>query len=314
MNFLRLFVNLFQFNRTNWKAVALCLLAAAVFWLFNAFNKSYATNIRFPLIFEYNNEKYMAASELPDQVNINVTGNGWDLFRKNLGLKLPSLTIPLERPADVKKIVGSTLPPLFANQLGGLQINYIVTDTLRIQIDERDYHKFRLFADLSQITFANGMGIAGRVQIIPDSVSLEGPKNILHNLPDSIRIRLPKRKVNDSYQEEIEIELNNQEFINRTPPVVTVKFDVEKMQEVTAYIKVKRMKAPWARLQMKDSITFSVRIPAARSRDFATHAGMEASVDLSQLEKGTFTFLPRITGLPDYAHLISVDSLSVTRY
>lgn len=314
MNFLRLFINLFQFNRTNWKAVALCVIAAAVFWLFNAFNKSYATNIRFPLTFEYNHEKYIAASVLPDQVNINVTGNGWDLFRKNLGLKLPSLSIPLERPAEVKKIVGSTLPPLFATQLGGLQINYIVTDTLRLQIDERDYHRFRLAADLSQITFANGMGRISRVQIIPDSVSLEGPKNVLHNLPDSIRIRLPRQRVSGSYQEEIEIELNHQEFIHRTPPVVTVKFEVGRMQEVTAQVLIKGVKPPAAKLQMKDSVAVSVRIPAARASDFAAHGGMEAWIDLSRLQKGTTVFRPHITGLPDYALLISVDSLSVTRF
>lgn len=314
MNFLRLFINLFQFNRTNWKAVALCVIAAAVFWLFNAFNKNYATNIRFPLTFDYNHEKYIAASVLPDRVNINVSGNGWDLFRKNLGLKLPSLSIPLERPAEVKKIVGSTLPPLFASQLGGLQINYIVTDTLRLHIDERDYHKFRLAVDLSEITFANGMGRTSRVQIIPDSVSLEGPKNVLHNLPDSIRIRLPKQRVSNSYQEEIEIELTNQDFIHRTPPVVTVKFDVGKMQEITAHAMVKGVKPPSSKLEMKDSVSFSVRIPAARANEFASHAGVEAWIDLSQLRKGKTVFTPRITGLPDYAQLISVDSLSVTRF
>src|SRR6187431_968935 len=117
MSFLRSIFNLLRFNRKNWKAVVLCVFAATIFWFFNALNKNYTTNITFPLAFDYNSENYVAIRPLPEAVRINVTGMGWDLFRRSLGLKIPPLVIPLERPSQINRIVGSTLPALFANQL-----------------------------------------------------------------------------------------------------------------------------------------------------------------------------------------------------
>ncbi|KXK31544.1 MAG: hypothetical protein UZ12_BCD005000275 [Bacteroidetes bacterium OLB12] len=102
MNVVKLLVNLFQFNRTNWKAVSLCFLAAAVFWLFNAFNKNYSTEIRFPLVIEYNQSRFIPIGNLPTELRLNVNGNGWDLFRKSIGISLPQLTVNIERPLEIK--------------------------------------------------------------------------------------------------------------------------------------------------------------------------------------------------------------------
>jgi hypothetical protein len=57
--------NLLRFNRRNWKAVALCIFAATVFWFFNALNKNYTNNINLPMVFDYENEKYVAIRPLP---------------------------------------------------------------------------------------------------------------------------------------------------------------------------------------------------------------------------------------------------------
>ncbi|MBZ0247597.1 MAG: hypothetical protein K8H85_16765, partial [Cyclobacteriaceae bacterium] len=96
MNFFRVISNLFHFNRTNWKALSLCLLAALVFWFFNALNKDYSTNLRFSVNFLFDQERYVAVEPLPKEVFMNVSGNGWDLLRKSLGVNLPDMNIPLE--------------------------------------------------------------------------------------------------------------------------------------------------------------------------------------------------------------------------
>ena len=153
MNFLRAISNLLRFDRTNWKALALCLFAAAIFWIFNALNKSYATNLRFPLQFEFDNTKYIPVEPLPATLTMNVSGNGWELFRKSLGLKVPSISLPLERPVDTRKIVAGTLAPIVASQIGALQVNYIVSDTLRLKIEPKILRKIKLVADLGGVTF-----------------------------------------------------------------------------------------------------------------------------------------------------------------
>ncbi|MFN4947531.1 MAG: hypothetical protein ACK5FG_12555, partial [Chryseotalea sp.] len=110
MSVLQSIGNLLRFNKRNWKAVVLCLLASTVFWFFNALNKTYTTTLTFPIEWQYNTDNFIPVEPLPQTVKINVTGIGWSILRHNFGVKSPALVIPLERPNEVKKIVGSTLP------------------------------------------------------------------------------------------------------------------------------------------------------------------------------------------------------------
>lgn len=302
-------VNLFQFNRTNWRAVLLCFLAAAVFWLFNAFNKTYSTNIRFPLSFEFDEQRYAQSAPLPSSINLNVSGNGWDLFRKHFGIKVPELVIPLERPLDVKKIVAPTLPPILASQIGALKINFVVSDTLHIQIDERDLHKYRLVVDASAIQFEKGLGIVSPIVISPDTISMEGPKKILHTLPDSIIVRLPSEKISETYQQEVEVKVEYGEFIKRNPPVVEVLFEVGPISIVEKKI---RVITPAAVLPNSDSVLVRFEIPAQLKNEFESLAVITAHLEKRKNLLGD-RFLPTLRGKPSYARVLQIDSVRFTQ-
>jgi hypothetical protein len=315
MNLARIFVNLFQFNRTNWKAVALCFAAAAIFWLFNSFNKNYATNIRFPLHFDYVQGKFIPLADLPQHISINVSGNGWDLFRKSVGFQLPQLSIQLPRPTEIKKIVASSLKPMFSEQLGaGLQINYIVIDTLRLQIDELDTHKFKLVADVSQISFRDGYGRTSPVVILPDSVKLQGAKSLLHQLPDSIVIVMPKANLDEPLRKTIEISIPNAEVIERSPEEASVMFEVGPLSIIETYVSLK-VTSPSAKISYVDSVRVNVRIPAIQEEKFKEDKNeMQAIVDLKSKSKGTYRLRPRLKGIASYVEVLSIDSVSVKQF
>jgi hypothetical protein len=205
MSFFNSILNILRFNKKNWKAVVLCIFAATVFWFFNALNKSYSTTVSFPLSFDYDHEKYIPVRPLPLSVRLNVTGIGWNLFRRNVGVKVPPLVIPLDKPADVKKIVGSTLPALFANQLGDFQINFVMTDTLRLAIEPKGGRKVMLKLDLPPAFFKDGYALVSQIHIVPDSVSLEGPQRLISGLPDSGLFKHPATKYRREFQEVVEV-------------------------------------------------------------------------------------------------------------
>src|SRR5690606_13073483 len=98
---------------------------------------------------------------------------------RSLGLKVPPLVIPLERPSDVKKIVGSTLPALFSNQLNTLQINFVVTDTVYLDVEPRVKRWLSLRVDSVGQYIGSDYGLVGNVIIRPDSVFIEGPFSII---------------------------------------------------------------------------------------------------------------------------------------
>ena len=68
--------NILRFNRRNWKAVVLCMFTATIFWFFNALNKTYTTNINFPLDFEFDRQNFIPVKGLPQFVRLNVLETG----------------------------------------------------------------------------------------------------------------------------------------------------------------------------------------------------------------------------------------------
>lgn len=317
MNLLKLFVNLFHFNRTNWKAVALCFITAAIFWLFNALNKTYSTSIRFPLQFEFDQSKFAPVGQLPQSLLINVKGTGWDLFRKYFGVKVPTLTIPIERPADTRKIVASTLPVRLASQMGTIQINHVVLDTIRLHIEPRIFRKFPLVVDTTALTFKNNMARISIVDITPDSVDLSGPVSIIHNTADPIVLKLPDGRIGDNFRQEIEVDIPDLEYLQRNPPVVEVKFDVGEMVSAKQVIRLDRDKLPWGYVAQQDSITCSFRIPQKYYGKFTASElyGTLPTVSSESLKRGESAFFtPIVHGIPPYAEVVAVDSVSVKHF
>ncbi len=311
MNFVRVIINLFQFNRTNWKAVILCLMAAAIFWLFNAFNKSHSSTIRFPLHFDYDDKRYVAVKPLPHQININVTGSGWELIRKTLGVKLPALVIPVERPLEIRKIPAAAITPLLATQLGSLKINYIITDTLRILLDEKTTKTFILAADLSKVRFKEGYGSTGTIDIEPDTVVIDGPRGILRSIPDTITLPLLAAGISKTFRDEVEVPMFNSETVNRNPPVVAVRVEVGEVETIAVTVKVNVIHKPRAVKVLADSVKAFIQIPVEQRVDFQDKlSDLKALIDLKNEEKNNRQLYPKVIGLPAYARVVAIDTLS----
>jgi len=312
MNFARVFKNFFQFNRTNWKATILCFLAAAIFWIFSAFNKNHATTIRFPLRFEFDNQKFVSVNPLPHHISINVSGSGWELFRNTLGIKLPELIIALERPVETKKIPSSSLAPVLTSQLGGLHINYLVTDTLHIYLDERMSRTFRLSADISKVKFRQGYGSTGVLEVVPDSVIIDGPRSIIKSIPDTIILPVSGKQISKSFRDELEVSLFNSESVNRNPPVISVSVEVGPVETFEAKLKVKSINRPRAlKSFFTDSVKVILLVPVNQSEDLRGKLSqVNAILDLKDARRGSYQIYPKIIGLPIYAQVVSIDSVS----
>src|SRR5687768_7584642 len=232
MRILYTIFSILRFNRRNWKAVVLCIFAATVFWFFNALNKTYTTNINFPLSFEFDKKNFVPVNALPEHVRINVTGNGWDLFKRSTGVKISSLEIPLERPAEVKKIVGGNLPLIFSSQLEGLQMNFVLTDTLYVDLEPKVGRWIKLSMDSLQNNLKKGYGLASDISIMPDSVFIEGPQRLITRFKEPVTLKLRQRNIDDDFMEDVELDIPSSDIIKRDPPTVAVMFDVEKLVTV----------------------------------------------------------------------------------
>ncbi|HTH55152.1 MAG TPA: hypothetical protein VL728_03855 [Cyclobacteriaceae bacterium] len=307
MNIVRNIFNLLRFDRANWKAVVLCILASMVFWIFNAFNKEYSANLSFPILFEFDGERYVPSEHFPKAIAINVKGIGWDLIRRRVGLKQPEIIIRLDRPSEIKKIVAATLIPVLTPQVGNLKINFVATDTLFVDVDKRDVHRFSLKADISSISFRSGFGRISPVVILPDSVKLEGPQTRLHALVDSILLNVEAENVSENFRQEVEITFPGSEFVKRDPPLAQVMFEVGQVQVITQKLKVRINSL--TRVKIQDSVAVSFQIPLNRTSDFESQLReIELTVNERQW-RGRKSLQPRLLNVPSYATVIKIDPI-----
>lgn len=315
MKFLRLIINLFRFDRTNWTALALSVFAAAVFWLFTALNKTYSTNLALGLQVQYDESRYAPAQLIPNKLQVNVQGIGWELLRKSLGQKVPVVTLVLERPADVKRIAGNALEPQVVSQLGTMTLNYVVLDTLRLAIETKAARSFKLVADVSTINYRNGLGRISPVVVLPDSIHVEGPQSYVNALPDSLVIRVPVRRLGVHYRESLEVRFPNSEFIKRDPPVAEVMFEVGPVVAISHRFVIARPKS-WGTVRVNaDSIEVNFRIPKRDEERFkADVMSVAAAFPVLTLKKGdTVRVMPTLLQLPPYAHVTAMDSVEIIK-
>jgi hypothetical protein len=312
MSFFQSIFNLLRFHRKNWKAVALCIFAATVFWFFNALNKSYTTNINLPLAFDYDQENFVPVRPLPEVVRFNVTGVGWNLFRRSAGLKIPPLVVPLSQPSEVKKIVGSTLPTLLVNQPEGFAINFVLTDTLHIAIEPKASKWVYVRLEMPALLFKEGYGLVSDVKVVPDSVFIEGPQKLINSLSEHIDLKLNARNLDDDFSEDVEVKFLNDELIKRNPPTVSVSFKVDRYIEIEDSVALEITNPPknaWPVIGGKKLIC-TVAIPESYQNSFSVDS-LKALVDLKHITKGEKKILPTIVGLPPYSKVMKLDSVSV---
>ncbi|MBS1554568.1 MAG: hypothetical protein JSU09_06560 [Bacteroidetes bacterium] len=303
MNAAKAIVNVFRFDRTNWRAAFLCMVAALVFWFFNALNKSYSTDVEFPVRFDYDLSQFAPVDALPHQLTVNVNGTGWELFREYVGFKQPELTIALQRPTEVRKIVGASLMPLLQPQLGKLKINYMVTDTLKIQLDEIDAHRFRVFAEASAVTYRDGFGRISPFVVLPDSIEITGPKVLLHTLPDSLPVSVVANRLDQNFEDDVEVILPTP-FVKRNPALVNVMFEVGKVIKLTANVKVlPGKKTNQSLVGPPDSVGCRFLVPEKRLEDFHRH-----KIDMRLLWNGRSL---KLQNKPSFLELIQLDTTMV---
>lgn len=231
-------------KKESWRVVLLCLLAGTTFWVLNALNKNYNTKIDYPINFLVDNmDSLVVVEELPEKIEIDVSGGGWNLLRKTYWFNVNPVNIPLNNPTQVKYILGSSLVPLITEQVNEVSLNYVVTDTLFIDIEKRITKKVAVLVDSNQIDVNSPFRIVSDVLIEPDSIEFVGPSSLINKMSDSIVLALPTN-ISSDFSEEVSLNVPKSDLISYSPEVVNVSFDVARFARETNVVDVKPINFP----------------------------------------------------------------------
>lgn len=206
--------------------VFLCFAAASTFWLLNALNKNYTTRIEYPIRFNFNREVLVPLRPLPEEVVLDVTGQGWRLLRSSLGLDVRPAELNLRNLPAATFLTGSSLRPLLSNVLDGVQLNFVVTDTLYFRFDYRVERTIRVAVDTAALTLVENHVLVPPVAVEPATVTFRGPASLVDSLPDPFVVPAPTRRLSGAYETTIPLPIPNPELVRANVPEVRVQLNV----------------------------------------------------------------------------------------
>ncbi|VAW29382.1 hypothetical protein MNBD_BACTEROID06-193 [hydrothermal vent metagenome] len=219
----------------NLKVVAYCILTAATFWFFSALNKEYDASVKYPVEWVFDEERFIVVEEMPENIQINVSGLGWNLLRANSGFGLQPLSLKLTDPATNHSLPGNYFANQVAEALDELQLNYIIEDSLLFNIDYRITQSFPIYIDSLSIDLDEGYRIISPINFDTELVEIEGPRKILAEMPkDTFWVQVIETNIDGYFDNEVPIQVENPDLMKVKPQTVNVVFDVAKFinQEV----------------------------------------------------------------------------------
>ena len=227
--------------------VVLCIAAATTFWVLNALNKdNYSTIVDYPVQWEFDQKNFVAVKPLPKSIQIQISGNGWDLLRKYFNISTNAYPILVNSPAeknylltsDLKRGLGEFITPtLLENVLGDtipLQIDRIVTKTLIPELDSTGYSLDRNIA------------LEGKVSFNPDKLEVTGPSSILESYQGKFPVVLNAEKIAKNYSGKVPLELEEdlETLVQLKQTEIQVSFSIVTYLEGNKRLKIKKLNFP----------------------------------------------------------------------
>lgn len=206
----------------------LCLGAATLFWFLNALNKTgYTLNVEYPVQFVYNDSLFVPTSPLPRTVTVNVSSDGWGLLRHSwLPFRVDPIDYVVKDPLQATVINTASLTAALAEHIKKLRVNYVVADTLNISFDRRATKTIYLAADSLHLNLAPRYVVSSVINVTPHAIQVEGPARLVRGLPDTLLVRIPRKRIADNYDEELPLNQLRHPLLHSSASRVAVSFEV----------------------------------------------------------------------------------------
>ncbi len=292
--------------------VTLCIIGATTFWFFNALNKQYATRINYPVEFLYDEQGVVVVKELPSRVSIVISGGGWNLLRKTILFKVNPIQILLENPTAQKYITKSSLSAIISDQLNEVRLNYVVTDTLFIDIEREVSKNVRVDIDSTSISLADAHRIVTPITVVPDSVKFTGPTSFINGLADSIVLFLPDTQINADYQETVPLAELESRIVEVEPQGVQVSFGVREFSRLSRNVPIRPLNFPvTGNVQLRDSVARVSYWISKAEADKLMQGSFTVVADFAELNRADSTIALKLGNYPAQADRIRLEPVAV---
>jgi hypothetical protein len=175
-----------------YRAITACLLAAGVFWQMKALNKTYTTELEYPLAWTYDARRYVPLEPLPASVPVTVTGQGWRLLRCNLKVGVRPAELRPRSLLSAHPVSTTALRRSLESAFENLQIKPVAAPALTVAFDRLS--KRRLPLALAPADSVRPY----TVRFTPENLTFTGPASLLAKLPNPYPVALPEAPAGSS--------------------------------------------------------------------------------------------------------------------
>ena len=285
----------------------LCFVAASTFWLLNALNKSYSTQTTYPVRFVYNEQRLVPIKPLPEEVSVNVTGKGWKLLRKSLKVEVQPAEVYIRNLPRNNYLLGSALRPALVNAMDGLQLNFVVTDTLFFNFNTVVTRRIPLQLDPRQKVTGDLHALVRPVRIDPDTITFRGPSSLVDSLPSPFLLRLPITNLTESAKIAVPIEYDNRSLMQANVSEATVAVRVKPLLQREMLVTPELVNVPLkSEVAIRPQVVLVRYLALEDSGATINPNAFRAVLDFAKYNQQDSTVTPELVQKPSGARQISL--------
>ncbi|MGB3616701.1 MAG: hypothetical protein WBA12_01160 [Catalinimonas sp.] len=251
--FTQQFESLTKKRSSEWKVITLCILVAATIWMLNKLNKDYTTRLSYPIEIIYDPEAVVPVDRVPERVEIDVRGYGWNLLRRSTWLRRTPLRYEPENLPGMGYVTAGQLIPTLRAQMQDLELNFVLNDTLYLPFEARVEQRVAVRLDSQNIQLDPSYRVISPIRLEPDSITFVGATSAMSLLPPIFLLRLGDSNIDDDYDEEIPVEYPETDQLELRQRRVRVQFDVARFEERFIAVPVRSAFAPQG-VALRDSV------------------------------------------------------------
>lgn len=292
------------------KVVVLCIAAATTFWILNALNKdNYSTIVDYPISWEFDRESFIPVKPLPKSVQIQISGNGWDLLRKYFNLNEPPFLINLADPDGKQFLLTSDLKRPLGEFLTPTQLEGLLEDSIRYQIDRIVTREFVPLLDSTSYSLAPNSEIEGDLEFTPKSIKVTGPISVLESFGSTYPVSLNKAKLGEDFTETVSLSIPEQweEIMSLETGEITISGKIIHFLEGNKRLKIKKVNFPrTVQIQPEDVTPIATYLVDERKVSELKDLEFEAVLDYGKRNRSDSTITFEISPKPSFLRDISI--------
>lgn len=226
------------------------LFLSTCFWILNALSKdNYSTELKYPIKFSNDHPNELIKGNRRRDLTLRVKGGGFSILNYQINENFLAYTIDLSHLDRVKfkeseGVIISTkdyLNDIEGKLATGISLVEILPDTLFIPMVEKVSKKVAVQLN-AEIKFDQQCQLSGDIILIPDSIQVSGPKNILDTLAALKTKSLVFENLKDTLVRNIGIE--EVDWLELAEKRVIVKIPVEPFTETSLQVPIQAKNLP----------------------------------------------------------------------